>query len=126
MANIAAADELPSSMCFLEAWAARYYEKISDKQYYRHIFAHLTGTSHNPDKIDESIRTLERQDPFAYSVLDCAKKMARVEDATPFEQIFKAIKSRVHNMQKEHVPYLLRMLAIQGLLDRRPEVLNSA
>ncbi|KAI8955840.1 hypothetical protein F4801DRAFT_574040 [Xylaria longipes] len=95
MTDIAAADELPSSMCFLEA-------------------------------------TLERHDPFAYSVLDSAKKMGRVEDATLFEQVFKAysagdlegIKSRVHDMREEHVPYLLRMLAMRGLLDRRPGVLE--
>ncbi|KAI1144975.1 hypothetical protein F4825DRAFT_445036 [Nemania diffusa] len=132
MADIAAADELPSSMCFLEAFAARYYEKISEEEYYRHVFAHLTGTSHKPDTTDESIRTLERQDPFGYSVLDSAKKMPPVEDATPFEQVFQAysagdlaaIKSRVHDMKEEHVPYLLRMLAMQGLLDRRPGVLE--
>ncbi|KAJ2979246.1 hypothetical protein NUW58_g2833 [Xylaria curta] len=132
MADIAAADELPSSMCFLEAWAARYYEKISDEEYYRHVFAHLTGASHMSDNTDESIRTLQKHDPFAYSVLNCSKKMARVKDATPFEQVFmaytagdlEAIKSIVHNMQEEYVPYLLQMLAIQGLVERRSGVLE--
>ncbi|GAW21602.1 hypothetical protein ANO14919_111250 [Xylariales sp. No.14919] len=132
MADIAAADELPSSMCFLEAWAARYYEKIGDEEYYRHVFAHLTGASHKSDEADESIRSLERNDPFAYSVLDSARKMGRIEDATPFEKVFMAyssgdlevIKSKVHDMQEEHVPYSLRMLAMQGLVERRPDVLG--
>ncbi|KAI1128705.1 hypothetical protein F5Y10DRAFT_240058 [Nemania abortiva] len=132
MADFAAADELPSSMCFQEAFAARIYDRINDEEYYRHVFAHLTGTSHKPDETEDDIRYLKNNDPFAYSVLDSAKKMNRVEDATPFEQIFKAykandleaIKSGVQKMQKDHVPYLLRMLAMGAMIDKRAEVLE--
>ncbi|RYC61039.1 hypothetical protein CHU98_g5174 [Xylaria longipes] len=100
MTDIAAADELPSSMCFLEASAARFYEKISDEEYYRHVFAHLTGTN--------GTRLMRASQVFkAYSAGD-----------------LEGIKSRVHDMREEHVPYLLRMLAMRGLLDRRPGVLE--
>lgn len=70
MADTVAAEKLPSSMCFLEAWAARHYEKISGEEYYRHVFAHLTGTFHKADETGEDVRMLKRNDPFAYSVLD--------------------------------------------------------
>lgn len=79
MTDTVAAEKLPSSMCFLEAWAARHYEKISGEEYYRHVFAHLTGTFHKADETDEDVRMLKRNDPFAYSVLDSAKKMGRIE-----------------------------------------------
>ncbi|TRX87766.1 hypothetical protein FHL15_011341 [Xylaria flabelliformis] len=117
MADIAAADELPVSMCFHEAFAARIYERIDDEEYYRHVFAHLTGTSHKNDETEKDIRSLESSDPFAYSVLDSAKKMAKVED-------LEAIISRVRSMQEDHVPHLLRMLAMRALIDKRPDVLN--
>ncbi|EMR65847.1 hypothetical protein UCREL1_7166 [Eutypa lata UCREL1] len=115
MADTVAAEKLPSSMCFLEAWAARHYEKISGEEYYRHVFAHLTGTFHKADETDEDVRMLKRNDPFAYSVLDSAKKMGRIEED---------IKARVDGMQESRVPYALRMLAMQALLDRRPGILK--
>lgn len=79
MADIGAAEKLPSSMCFLEAFAARHYEKISQEEYYHHVFGHLTGTSHKQDEADQDVRMLERHDPFAYSVLDSARKMGRID-----------------------------------------------
>ncbi|KAI1735337.1 hypothetical protein F4680DRAFT_307646 [Xylaria scruposa] len=132
MADIAAADELPVSMCFHEAFAAHIYERIDDEEYYRHVFAHLTGVSHKNDETEKDIRSLESSDPFAYSVLDSAKKITKVEDATPFEQVFKAYSAqdleaiifRVRSMQEDHVPHLLRMLAMRALLDKRADVLN--
>jgi hypothetical protein len=56
----------------------------------------------------------------------------RILDTTAFEQVFNAysakdlegIKSRVAGAKEEHVPYILQLLAMQALVDRRPDVLK--
>lgn len=75
MTDIEAAETLPSSMCFLDAWAARFYERISEEEYHRHVFAHLTGTVHKQDKTEDDIQLMKRHSRFEYSVWKCAKEI---------------------------------------------------
>lgn len=79
MTDLAAAKELPSSMCFQVAWAVRHYARITGEEYYHHVFAHLTGTSHEADEKDDQVRELKSDGPFAYVVLDCAKKIGPIQ-----------------------------------------------
>ncbi|KAH8646733.1 hypothetical protein BX600DRAFT_555689 [Xylariales sp. PMI_506] len=75
----------------------------------------------------ERLGTLMDDDAFAYTVLDSAIEMGPLEDSTPFEQVFSAysagdldgIKSIFDGMEQKLIPYMLRMLAMQSLLERR-------
>lgn len=77
--DLGTAETLSSSMCFFEAWAALYFERISEEEYWRQVFAHLAGASHKPDEDEKEVRLLAHSHPFWYSVLDSAREMGPVE-----------------------------------------------
>ncbi|RYP04196.1 hypothetical protein DL764_004617 [Monosporascus ibericus] len=122
------------SLCFAKAAIAKKNGTISYDEYYHHLLKHLTGETHEHD-IEYATKDdyrLRRWDPFGYSVQCVSKEMERIEDATAFENVFKAYRTGTvdhviaqhDKLDEKHAKYARRLLAMRALLDRRADVLK--
>ncbi|RYP45990.1 hypothetical protein DL768_007740 [Monosporascus sp. mg162] len=122
------------SLCYAEAAIAKKNGDINEEEYCHHLLKHLTGETHEHD-IEYATKDdyrLRRWDPFGYSVQCVSKEMERVEDASQFEEIFKAYRTGTaedviaqhDKLDEKHARYARRLLAMRALLDRRADVLR--
>ncbi|RYP79223.1 hypothetical protein DL771_000201 [Monosporascus sp. 5C6A] len=122
------------SLCYAQAAIAKKNGTITEDEYYHHLLKHLTGETHEHD-IEYATKDdyrLRRWDPFGYSVQCVSKDMERIEDSTPFENIFKAYRTGTvdeviaqhDKLDEKHAKHARRILAMRALLDRRADVLQ--
>ncbi|KAI0886572.1 uncharacterized protein GGS22DRAFT_115304 [Annulohypoxylon maeteangense] len=122
------------SFCFYENYLAKKDGIINNDEYYHHLFDHFTGKIHedNIENCTGKDKRLNRTDLLADLVQGMVKNMEHVEDATPFELVFKAYHTGTledviaqHDiLDGKYVRYIRQLLATQALLDRRADVLH--
>lgn len=128
----------PKSLCYLQASEAKQRGEITESEYFHHLFAHCTwaGEEHEDDEKYLGIGinwALRDADPLAYSISCWAKRMDPVDDATPFEDVFKAyrnggvaeVEAALNALSKpDHVREFRKTLAMLALQERRADVLK--
>jgi hypothetical protein len=136
------------SLCFLEAFREMEKGRIDEEEYFRQLFAHCKGVTHEEDeKMGVDIEHVEA-DPFGYSVRCWAVDMDPVQgkfvvkgkkeallifaDTTPFENVFKAyrtgdatkVQELLSHLNDQHARLIRKSLSMLALQERRADVLK--
>ncbi|OCK72959.1 hypothetical protein K432DRAFT_411165 [Lepidopterella palustris CBS 459.81] len=120
------------SLCFLAAFETKQNGQITEKECLHHLFAHCTGVEHEEDETPGMDWKLLETDPFGYSIHCWSKRINPVNDATPFEEVFKAyrmgniddIKTKLDILGEEQAKFVRKSLALLAMQERRSGILR--